>query len=87
MSKEKALEFVQKMKEDDAFRAEVIQLGEDQDLTDFIRDKGYDFTTEELAEARSEIEGSAIADSELNQVAGGWCEGKGCSPSCYDRWH
>ena len=95
MSKKSAVEFIKKMQTDATFRGKINGFKTAKDkLADFIKKQGFDFTKKDLAEAKEGFKQSELSESELALVAGGYyepdegeCEGHGCSPCCYNRWH
>lgn len=67
MSLESAKEFVKKMQEEDDFAKSFFASSDPEARKDFIKEKGFDFTKEEIDEARNGIE-----------VSGGSCCGRTC---------
>lgn len=66
MSKESAQAFAEKMKVDSEFARTVRECGTLDDVQALIRERGFDFTREELDSL-----GGELTDDELDQVSGG----------------
>jgi predicted ribosomally synthesized peptide with nif11-like leader len=81
MSAEAARELIERMKSDEAFRAEVMAGAHPEGRMAVIRAAGFDCTAEEIA-AQAEV----IDDTDLDAVAGGkatydcWCLHPPASP-------
>ncbi len=84
MSIESAREFADKMKEDEEFRNSFMAAGNQETAMKMVKDKGYDFTIEEISQVRHEYKVEAgnqgeLSDKDLEQVAGGgWCWDSWC---------
>ena len=74
MSTESAKEFVKKMQEDKVFAAAVEELDSKEVRMAFLKQKGFDFTREEITAVVSEL--NAV------DVVGGKCCGFRCETDC-----
>lgn len=68
MSVESAKTFIEKVKNDEDFKKKLGELKDAEERLEFARAEGFDFTKEELAEAKEE---EGLTDEELDNVAGG----------------
>lgn len=73
MSIQSAKTFIEKVRNDEDFKNELGKLKDGNERMVFVKAKGFDFTTEELAKVKEEL---GLTDEELDNVAGG-C-GHGC---------
>ncbi len=73
MSLESAKKFVEKMQNDDAFAKSFFSMADPEGRKAFIKDNGFEFTKEELDEAREGID-----------VSGGKCCGHTCEAEYCD---
>lgn len=78
MSVESAKAYFNKLHNDVEFRKKLQAAKDGTERGKIVRDGGFDFTEEEAAEARSNME---LSDEQLDQVAGGWC-GWDCGHCC-----
>lgn len=67
MSREAARAFVEKMKQDAAFRKKVLRAENNDERQRLIEDQGFDCSMDEIRELQGEIEGKDLED-----IAGGW---------------
>lgn len=67
MSLESAKNFVEKMQEDDDFAKSFFTCKSTEEKRDFIKEKGFDFTKEEMEEAMKDL-----------NISGGSCCGQIC---------
>jgi len=68
MSVESAKQFIEKMKTDEAFAQKVKECKDSEARMTFVKESGFDFTTEEVKGLQGEL-----SDDELDAVAGGGC--------------
>lgn len=66
MSLESAKLFIERIKSDEAFAKKISEHKDAEACVAFVNDAGYDFTAEEIEEARG-----ALSEEELDAVAGG----------------
>lgn len=67
MSKEAARAFVEKIKQDGAFRKKVLMAENNDERQQLIEDQGFDCSMDEIRKLQGEIEANDLED-----VAGGW---------------
>jgi len=79
MSVESAKAFLERMKSDSAFRESVVGAQDDAERNKLVVEAGFEFTKEEIDQARSEFQGE-LSDEDLRLVAGGTCRGAGVPP-------
>ena len=79
MSVESAKAFLERMKSDSAFRQSVLGAKDDAERNELVVEAGFEFTKEEIDQARSEFQGE-LNDEELRLVAGGTCRGARVPP-------
>jgi len=68
MSIESARNFLRKVAKDEEFREQLSDCTSRAEQLQFAREGGFDFTPEEMAEVRDELQ-----DEDLDQVSGGGC--------------
>lgn len=67
MSVESAKMFVEKVKNDEDFRAKLSSFQDGQERMDFAKAEGFDFTVAEI----NEVTGEELTEDELEAVSGG----------------
>jgi len=76
MSVNNVIDFFKRMEEDEVFREEVLK-DESLDPKNSVtflamaKEKGYDFTMEDLEEAKKSMEDTQLSDKDLESVSGG----------------
>lgn len=79
MSLESATAFVERIRTDSAFRESVLAKPKGPERGEVMEAAGYAFSPQELAQARAELAGGSLSESDLANVAGG-ASGRDCGP-------
>ena len=71
MSKESAIEFLERVDRDEEFKKEIAAAKDDEARWEIVKGAGFDFTKEDLRDAIQEKTGGELSDDELAHVTGG----------------
>jgi len=71
MAKQEVINFLQKVKEDESFKAKIKETKDSDQFIELARSSGYDITLDELEAVMKENLSDELSDKDLESIAGG----------------